>query len=196
SAGGGTPCSSGAAPSQTTRPPIHLPTRRHSAWQMTGPPRVSPTRGPCRTRAASPLPASRSAGLRNGIRRREFAARCALDGFVALPAGAGGGDHDDRQHRPEGVHAHVPDVVVPPGDDTLQQLVTVADGRRERRSRRVARERTGYEGGDRAPREPGGDAVLGEMRALEVLRAEPGEGERVAGGGDGERGVRPGGRVA
>src|SRR5207247_6203500 len=52
------------------------------------------------------------------------------------------------------------------------------------------------EGGDRAARGAGGEAVFGEMRALEVVRPEPGEGERVSAGRYRERGVRAGGRAA
>src|SRR5207247_7299590 len=76
------------------------------------------------------------------------------------------------------------------------QRVAVADGGGGAGARRVARERTGHEGADRAPREPGGDAVFGEMRALEVVRPEPGEGERVSAGRYRERGVRTGWRAA
>src|SRR5438046_998372 len=99
----------------------------------------------------------------------ELAMRAGTKEASTLESSAAVWAHRERRAVCRTVDAVVAGVVGAPVAVAPQALVTVVEGRCARAARAVAGGRTGHEGGDRAPREAGGDVVLGEMRALEVL---------------------------
>src|SRR5262245_36888953 len=88
-----------------------------------------------------------------------------------------GGQDEDAEKRAEGIHGDVARVIDAAADDALEEVVAVADGGAEGSGGGGAGDGAGDERGHRAPGEPGDDAVFGEVRALEVVALQPGEGE-------------------